>query len=241
MTVPRPAYEERTLPSHRFPRRPGRAAIPDQNLPKCLKGPGGVPETPRLPGLERFNTAPADVAESALLTCCGSLRWARRLAAHRPFPDLESLLAAAEEAAYDLTPDEVLQALAAESAHQPETDSHIPPTALRTAQTALRAAHAAYESRFGHAFVICLDDVAPEETLDQLLAGIRSRLNNEPEDERVQAAEELRGLVRGRIARLVGALGTSPFPQDRPAEGVGRPDSPESADSGRPDSPYVPV
>ncbi|MGW1028104.1 2-oxo-4-hydroxy-4-carboxy-5-ureidoimidazoline decarboxylase [Streptomyces sp. NPDC002577] len=227
------------LPSHRFPRLPGRAAIPDQNLRQCLKGPGGIPATPRLPGLERFNTAPADVAESALLTCCGSLRWARRLAAHRPFPDLESLLAAADEAAYDLTPAEVLQALAAESAHQPETGSG---TALRTAQTALRAAHTAYESRFGHAFVICLDDVAPEETLGQLLAAIRARLNNDPEDERVQAADELRGLARGRISHLVHRLGTSPFPHDRSAQDTGpRPDSPETVDSGRPDSPYVPV
>jgi len=51
--------------------------------------------------------------------------------------------------------------------------------------------------------VICLDDFAPAEALDQVLAGIRSRLANDPEEERVLAAEELRRLTRGRLSRLV--------------------------------------
>jgi 2-oxo-4-hydroxy-4-carboxy-5-ureidoimidazoline decarboxylase len=52
-------------------------------------------------------------------------------------------------------------------------------------------------------FVICLDDLAPGEALDEVLAGIRSRLAHDPEEERVLAAEELRRLARGRLARLV--------------------------------------
>lgn len=67
---------------------------------------------------------------------------------------------------------------------------------------ALDAAHAAYEARFGHAFVICLDGVPQEESLDHVLEGIRSRLTNDPEDERVVAAEELRRLARQRLTRL---------------------------------------
>ncbi|MBI0379247.1 OHCU decarboxylase, partial [Streptomyces albiflaviniger] len=35
--------------------------------------------------LDRLNTAPADAAEAALLACCGSRRWARLIAAHRPY------------------------------------------------------------------------------------------------------------------------------------------------------------
>ncbi|GGT30689.1 hypothetical protein GCM10010254_59070 [Streptomyces chromofuscus] len=48
-------------------------------------------------------------------------------------------------------------------------------------------------------FVICLDEVPPDEALDRLLAAIRSRLANEPEEEREVAAEELRRLARGRL------------------------------------------
>jgi 2-oxo-4-hydroxy-4-carboxy--5-ureidoimidazoline (OHCU) decarboxylase len=67
------------------------------------------------------------------------------------------------------------------------------------AHTALSAAHAAYEAKFGHAFVICVDNLPPNEALDQVLAGIRSRLANDPEEERVVAAEELRRLAKGRL------------------------------------------
>ncbi|WP_374214506.1 2-oxo-4-hydroxy-4-carboxy-5-ureidoimidazoline decarboxylase [Streptomyces sp. Je 1-79] len=164
------------------PRHPAARATP------------GVPE-----GLARFNAVAASVAEEILLSCCHSRRWAERVTAHRPYPTLDALLAAADEAGYDLPAAERVEALAAEDSAAPHPDA--PPAA----HTALRAAHAAYESRFGHAFVISLDGVRPGERLDQVLEGIRSRLGNEPEEERVIAAEELRRLARARLAHRVGA------------------------------------
>src|SRR5690606_23207112 len=89
------------LPVHRLPELPGRVAIPAQSR--------GAPE-PSSP-LERFNTAPAQDAERALLACLHSLRWALRVAGHRPYPDPASLLAAADEAAYDLSAKELAEAL----------------------------------------------------------------------------------------------------------------------------------
>ncbi|NUK90090.1 2-oxo-4-hydroxy-4-carboxy-5-ureidoimidazoline decarboxylase, partial [Streptomyces lunaelactis] len=41
---------------------------------------------------------PAEIAEATLLACCGSRRWALRMVAHRPYPDLDALLAASDEA-----------------------------------------------------------------------------------------------------------------------------------------------
>lgn len=148
-------------------------------------------------GLEAFNSAAAEDIRRALLACCRSLRWAHRVAEHRPYPDLGSLLAAADEAAYDLTPADLAEALAGESLMA------LPDGAYSAARTALNAAHAAYESRFGHVFIICVDDVAPAEAADRVLAAIRSRLANDTEDERVLAAEELRRLARGRLTRLL--------------------------------------
>ncbi|MGW2639572.1 2-oxo-4-hydroxy-4-carboxy-5-ureidoimidazoline decarboxylase [Streptomyces sp. NPDC001348] len=172
-----------TLPAHPYPS--ARVAIP------------ALPEQPRTPpsatAVEGFNTAPADEVHSALLGCLRSVHWARRIAAHRPYPDLDSLLAAADEAAYDLTPGEISEALAAECL--PE----LPQGTYSAAHTALSAAHAAYEARFGHVFVIYLGDTSAEEALDRILEGIRSRLANDPDDERVVAAEELRRLARGRL------------------------------------------
>ncbi|MFI1185543.1 2-oxo-4-hydroxy-4-carboxy-5-ureidoimidazoline decarboxylase [Streptomyces californicus] len=150
-------------------------------------------------GLAHFNSLPFAAAEAAFLECCGSLRWAHRMAAHRPYPDLGALLAASDEAGYDLAPGDIAEALAIEPAPCLHHD------APRAAHLALRAAHAAYESRFGHAFVICLDPYAPSQHVDQVLAGIRVRLAHEVDEERAVAAEELRRLARSRIVELVTA------------------------------------
>ncbi|MFF5155167.1 2-oxo-4-hydroxy-4-carboxy-5-ureidoimidazoline decarboxylase [Streptomyces sp. NPDC000348] len=180
-----------TLPAHRLPDLPGRVVIPGQSR--------DAPGTPS--ALERFNAAPAEDAERALLGCLRSLRWALRLSGHRPYPDLPSLLAASDEAAYDLSPEELTEALAAESLPA------LPDGTYSAAHTALTAAHTAYAAKFGHVFVICLDGVPEEETLGRVLEDIRSRLANDPDEERAVAAEELRRLARGRLTDLARGAG----------------------------------
>ncbi|WP_078948181.1 2-oxo-4-hydroxy-4-carboxy-5-ureidoimidazoline decarboxylase [Streptomyces griseus] len=178
-----------TLPAH----LPGRVAIPA--LPEQSRC------TPSPTLLDAFNSVPAAEAERALLTCLRSLHWARRLTAHRPYPDPESLLAASDEAAYDLTWSDLAAALAA------ETLPSLPEDMYGAAHMALNAALAAYQARFGHAFVICLHDLPPDEALNHVLAAIRSRLANDPEEERVVAADELRRLAKGRLLDLLRGAG----------------------------------
>ncbi|WP_304944765.1 2-oxo-4-hydroxy-4-carboxy-5-ureidoimidazoline decarboxylase [Streptacidiphilus sp. ASG 303] len=153
-------------------------------------------------GLRRFNDADHGAAEEALLACCGSTRWALRLAAHRPYPDVESLLAAASEASYDLRPADLAEALADES-WMPHSLLGMRAPGSQAARTALQAAHAAYEARFGHVFVVCLEACPPEEMLDAVLASVRGRLGNDPDEERLVAAEELRRIALGRLEHLV--------------------------------------
>ncbi|MGW0768440.1 2-oxo-4-hydroxy-4-carboxy-5-ureidoimidazoline decarboxylase [Streptomyces sp. NPDC002676] len=158
---------------------------------------------PSLPHpLDAFNATHVDEARALLLHCLRSLRWARRVADHRPYPDLDSLLAAADEAAYDLTPGDLAEALAGESL--PE----LPEGTYSAAHMALSAAHAAYEARFGHAFVIYLGDTHPDEAIDRILEGIRSRLTNDPEDERVVAWDELRRLAGYRLTTCLTGAGS---------------------------------
>ncbi|MFC9706199.1 2-oxo-4-hydroxy-4-carboxy-5-ureidoimidazoline decarboxylase [Streptomyces sp. NPDC056943] len=195
----RPGVPEPTLTSdtHAPCRNPGSTdtpAIPAQHQGPTHSPPSTTSTASPLHGLTRFNAASSAEAEALLLSCCRSRRWAERVAAHRPYPTVDALLAAADEAGYDLSRADLDGALAAESSAPPHPDA--PPAA----RTALRAAHAAYESSFGHAFVISLEGVRPGERLDQVLAGIRSRLGNEPEEERVIAADELRRLARARLA-----------------------------------------
>ncbi|WP_309094529.1 2-oxo-4-hydroxy-4-carboxy-5-ureidoimidazoline decarboxylase [Streptomyces sp.] len=151
--------------------------------------------------MEQFNAASAKDLEQTLLACLRSRRWARRVADHRPYPDLDSLLAAADEAAYDLTWADLTEALAAEPLPT------LPPDTYSAAHTALDAAHAAYEARFGHVFVICLDGLSPSQVLDRILEAIRSRLTNDPEEERAVTAEELRRLAKGRLLNALRGAG----------------------------------
>ncbi|MFC9062667.1 2-oxo-4-hydroxy-4-carboxy-5-ureidoimidazoline decarboxylase, partial [Streptomyces sp. NPDC057074] len=46
-----------------------------------------------------------------------------------------------------------------------------------------------------------------DEALDYVLAGIRSRLSNDPEDERPVAAEELRRLAKVRLGNALRGAG----------------------------------
>ncbi|WP_235032165.1 2-oxo-4-hydroxy-4-carboxy-5-ureidoimidazoline decarboxylase [Actinacidiphila yanglinensis] len=166
----------------------------------------GVPLSSDTPpeGLSLLNRASAADAETALLTCCGARRWARRIAAHRPYPTVDALLAAADEAAYDLTPADLAEALAGEDT------TALPDRGGLTVHTALRAAHAAYEAKFGHAFVIALEAADPAVALDQTMSSLRTRLGHDADRESVVAAEQLRRIGRARLLRLALRPGARP-------------------------------
>ncbi|MEV6960034.1 2-oxo-4-hydroxy-4-carboxy-5-ureidoimidazoline decarboxylase [Streptomyces sp. NPDC051207] len=164
--------------------------------------------------MAHFNTAPADTVRRLLLACLGSLGWAESVAAHRPYPDTGALLAAADEAAYDLTPADLAQALAAESLPA------LPAGTYSAAHTALSAAHAAYEAKFGHVFVIYLGDTPVGEIPDRVLEGIGSRLANDPEEERIVAAEHLRRLARKRLLDALRGAGNRAGDHGDPAPGT---------------------
>ncbi|QES59082.1 Oxo-4-hydroxy-4-carboxy-5-ureidoimidazoline decarboxylase [Streptomyces venezuelae] len=166
-------------------------------------GSQGSSDPPHGFGLARFNTLSPETARAVLLHCCGSRRWAHRVAAHRPYPDPGALLAAADEASYDLSQGDLSEALAAECSA--ELDHGAPYAAL----LALDAAHAEYERKFGHAFVICLDGYPPEEQADQLLGAIRRRMAHEVDEERSISADELRRVAQARLRDLTRWL-TSP-------------------------------
>ncbi|MEW2621770.1 2-oxo-4-hydroxy-4-carboxy-5-ureidoimidazoline decarboxylase [Streptomyces sp. NPDC048106] len=169
---------------------------------------------PHLPRpLDAFNVASATEARALLLRCLHSPRWSHRLAAHRPYPDLDALLAAADEAAYDLSPADISEALAHEALPR------LPKDTYSAAHMALDAAHAAYEARFGHVFVIYLGEVPAAETADYVLEAIQSRSANDPDEERATAADELRRLARGRLGTFLSGAGTCTTSPNAPAPG----------------------
>ncbi|MFG2879867.1 2-oxo-4-hydroxy-4-carboxy-5-ureidoimidazoline decarboxylase [Streptomyces sp. NPDC048337] len=175
------------------PRRAPRSPPLSSHLPAQARGSS---DSSHGSGLARFNTLPLEAAQAALMHCCGSRRWAHRVAAHRPYPDSGALLAAADEASYDLSQSDLSEALTAE--FSVELAHGAPYAAL----LALDAAHAEYERKFGHAFVICLDGHPPEEQADQLLGAIRRRMGHEVDEERAISADELRRVAQARLLDL---------------------------------------
>ncbi|MEU6892771.1 2-oxo-4-hydroxy-4-carboxy-5-ureidoimidazoline decarboxylase [Streptomyces sp. NPDC046557] len=223
---PRRAPRSPPLSSH-FPAQvQGDTGAPPGRGPGKKSGasPGApVPGGDHGSGLARFNALPHDTARAALLRCCGSGRWAHRLAAHRPYPDLAALLAAADEASYDLSQGDLTGALAR------ECSAELAHGASYAALLALDAARAEYERTFGHAFVICLDGHPPEERVDALLAAIRRRMAHETDEERAISADELRRLAQARLVRLLERLPTASAGPITPG---GPSDGPSAADFG---------
>ncbi|MFE9784645.1 2-oxo-4-hydroxy-4-carboxy-5-ureidoimidazoline decarboxylase [Nocardia salmonicida] len=154
--------------------------------------------------LAGFNDLPAPTAERALLACCSAPRWARAVAAGRPYATTESLSAAADAASASLDDADIDEALAGHprigdrptSAASAREQSGVTGEDVRSA---LAEGNRAYEAKFGHLYLVCAAGRSGEE----LLAVLRARLDNDPSTERQVMRTELSKINRLRLAGLV--------------------------------------
>lgn len=137
-----------------------------------------------------------------LAACCGASRWVERMLGRRPFGSKQSLLQAARDEWFALTPTdwreafshhprigdrEALRARFPATAHLSEREQAGVNGAGHDVLDALAHANHAYEDRFGHVFIVC----ATGKTAEEMLALLRERLQNDPAgDIRVAAAEQ---------------------------------------------------
>ncbi len=161
--------------------------------------------------LDEFNDGPPDRAVEALRACNAAPRFAAELVAGRPYPDVDTLVARAEEVARSLPWDEVSRALAAhprigdrvEGASSEAEASRREQGSMSGADDATRAAlvegNRAYEERFDHVFLIRAAGRSPEE----MLAELRRRLANDEETERAEVTEQLAQITAIRVRGLV--------------------------------------
>jgi 2-oxo-4-hydroxy-4-carboxy-5-ureidoimidazoline decarboxylase len=161
--------------------------------------------------LDDVNDEPPDRVAAALRACNAAPRFAAEVVAGRPYPDVDSLVARAEEVARSLSWAEVSLALAthprigdrpegssaeAEASRREQSSMTDADTATRTA---LLEGNRAYEERFGHVFLIRAAGRSPEE----MLAELRRRLANDAEAERAEATEQLAQITGLRVRGLV--------------------------------------
>ncbi len=164
--------------------------------------------------IQHLNAVPPEQAEAELLTCCGSRKWARQVAAQRPFADTAELLDTADAVWWSLDREDWLEAFrshprigerkaeagqtAREKQWSEREQAGIADAADATRQ-ALVEGNRAYEERFGHIYLVC----AAGKSGDELLAILTRRLNNDPETEIRVAAEEQRRITHLRLAKLL--------------------------------------
>lgn len=165
------------------------------------------------PQLENFNTAPAERAAEVLAACNAAPRFAAEVLAGRPYPSGQALVARAEEVSRSLRWDEVTVALAAHPRIGDRVDgssaeaaaSRREQSGMGTAEDSVRAAllegNRAYEERFGTVFLIR----AAGRSAEDMLAELRRRLGNSPEEERAEVIEQLAQITALRVQGIVGA------------------------------------
>jgi OHCU decarboxylase len=157
--------------------------------------------------LDRFNQLSDEEAAAQLLAVCHSRRWAKEMAAGRPYADLAALQRAADEVWLGLGPEDWLEAFAAhprigEAGGASADWSRQEQAGVGGAsdvQERLARGNADYEARFGHVFLIS----AAGRDAPEILAALTERLGNDPATELRVAAEEHRRITRLRLERLM--------------------------------------
>src|SRR6267142_1606202 len=165
-------------------------------------------------GVDWLNTLAPEQAEAEFLKCCGAKNWARRMVDQRPFFDLPDLLEKADVTWASLTAADWLGAfrshprIGEKKAEQAQsavasTWSEMEQAGTRDAayetMAALAVGNREYAERFGYIFIVCATGRSSEE----MLAILRKRLRNAPEDELRVAAEEQRKITQLRLQRLL--------------------------------------
>ena len=161
--------------------------------------------------LAEFNRLDAAAAAEFIRPCADVERWIDAVVSRRPYSNVEECLSAARDAGADWTEEEIEGALGhhprigeqaaggsreaeLSRAEQSGVDAHD-----EEVHAALARGNRDYEARFGRIFLIR----AAGRSSREILAELERRLSNSPEDEQVEAAEQLREIA---LLRLEGAL-----------------------------------
>ena len=164
--------------------------------------------------LERLNALDEAAAAAAFLRCCGSARWARQMAAARPFAAAEAMAGAADAIWSALDRAEWLEAFAAHpkigetksqragaagGADWSQQEQAGVDGAAEESLRRLTEANRDYEARFGYIFIVC----ATGRTAGEMLALLVRRLRHDAGEELPIAAEEQRKIMQLRLGKLL--------------------------------------
>src|SRR5262249_3073521 len=161
--------------------------------------------------LAHWNELAAPEAEKEILSCCGSVAWARELARRRPFSNGSSLVAASDEIWNHLDFRDWLEAFSKHPriGERKAPESASPQSASWSAEeqggvsaddpvrSQLAASNREYEARFGRVFIVCATGKSSREILNIL----RRRLQKDEATEAREAGEEQRRITNIRLRK----------------------------------------
>lgn len=164
--------------------------------------------------LEELNTVSQPQLREELLKCCGSSTWAKMMMTYFPTDNMEELLENAEELWSECSEDDWKEAFSshpkigdvesltkkfAATAHWASGEQNAVNTASNETIAALAEGNRLYEEKFGYIFIVC----ATGKSAAEMLALLKERLDNKPEDEiKVAAAEQL-NITKLRLQKLI--------------------------------------
>jgi OHCU decarboxylase len=162
--------------------------------------------------LAEFNALPSAQAESLLMDCCGSARWAASVAARRPYATVEALHKSADAIWWNVERTDWLEAFShhPQIGDKPASGSESVRRWAEGEQTGARAAtedvkarlaraNRAYFEKFGYIYIVC----ATGKTAEGMLAILNQRLQNDLPSELSIAAEQQRLITRLRLEKLL--------------------------------------
>lgn len=161
-----------------------------------------------------LNAMEDDAAREALERCCGAKRWVDAMVDGRPYMSDAALFETADAIWRGLWPPDYLEAFThhprigdvaglrekfASTAAWAEGEQAGAGAADEATLQALAEGNQAYETKFGHIFIVC----ATGKTASEMLALLQARLPNGAEEELAIAAEEQRKITRLRLEKLL--------------------------------------
>jgi 2-oxo-4-hydroxy-4-carboxy-5-ureidoimidazoline decarboxylase len=159
--------------------------------------------------LNELNALPGAQAEVELLKCCGSQRWARTMAARRPFKSKDDLHRTAEIEWLKLKYPDWLEAFS----HHPRIGDRAKAQGFAKQEQSgasgasdatllsLESLNRLYEEKFGFVFLI----FATGKSADEMLGTLQRRLQNGRDVELKNAVTEQAKITRLRLEKLLAA------------------------------------
>jgi OHCU decarboxylase len=164
--------------------------------------------------LQQLNQVSQATAQTTFLSCCGSRRWANKMAVARPFADVFALLDQAEEIWQNLDAQDWLEAFAAhpkigakkaashqtaQSADWSKSEQSGTENTDDSVRNELQEANHLYENKFGFIFIVC----ATGKSAEEMLSLCKQRSNNLLDEEIKVAADEQRKITEIRLKKLL--------------------------------------